>query len=93
MVHVKLTFFRAIQAQMASLHRHRQASVSEVIFLPMSHFWSNLTGEKHASSAVHKSLQSGRIVASVVVLQSSETFECNDAIYVVFKLNRTCVTN
>jgi hypothetical protein len=52
----------------------------------MSHFRSNWTRILHAFSAVRTKLQCGLIEASVVVLQSSETCECKNAIYDILAL-------
>jgi hypothetical protein len=53
-------------------------------FLPSSHFLLNLSGKEHAFLEVRKRIQSCRIEASVVVLQSSETCKFDDAIHVEF---------
>jgi hypothetical protein len=59
----------------------------------MGHFPSNLTGKLHAFSAVCKRLQSGLIRASVLVLESLETCEFNNAIHVMFKFNHAQPTD
>jgi hypothetical protein len=56
--------------------------LSFYLLLPMSPFRSNMTGKSLAFSGVGKWLQSGRMRAYLIVLESTEPHKFSDATYV-----------
>jgi hypothetical protein len=65
----------------------------KIKFVPMSPFRSNMTGNSLAISGVGTWLQSGRMRASFVVLESTETHKFSDATYVWKKSKYTCANS
>jgi hypothetical protein len=79
---VHLRFDRGLPAALDKCSNLLHKSISKQQVLPMSPLRSNMTGKSLAISGVGTWRQSGRMRASLVVLESTETHEFSDATYV-----------